>query len=70
MELKAVPHEMIRNLRNDMYVVPGAAVMKVRQASLSDSDAEVLKNYKSHIDKARDFLAGSRWLLSASEWER
>jgi len=59
-QLRAVPQEMVRNLRNDMYVVSeGLRLMqKTGNPHFSDSDAAVLKNYKSHIDKATKFIPG------------
>jgi PiT family inorganic phosphate transporter len=57
-DMKAVPHEMVRNIRNDMYVVSeGLRLMqKSGNPKFSDEDAAVIKNYKSHVDKATKFI--------------
>src|SRR5215813_4886471 len=57
-ELKAVPHEHVRNFRNDMYLMSEA--LRIMQKSgkplLAAADVDVLKNYKKHIDKATRFI--------------
>jgi PiT family inorganic phosphate transporter len=57
-QLRAVPPEMIRNFRNDMYVISeGLRLMqKTGNPKFSDADLAVLKNYKAHIDNATKFI--------------
>ena len=57
-ELAAVPHERVRNFRNDMYLVSEALrlVQKSGKPQFAATDAAVLKNYKGHIDKATRFI--------------
>jgi len=57
-QLKAVPQDKVRNFRNDMYVVSeGLRLMqKQKGLNLSSADADVLKNYKAHIDNATKFI--------------
>jgi inorganic phosphate transporter, PiT family len=57
-DLKAVPQDQVRNFRNDLYVVSEALrlMQKLKQPTFSDADAAVLKNYKSHVDKATKFI--------------
>jgi len=59
-QLKLVPQERVRNFRNDMYVVSEALrlMQKSGNPKFSTADAAVLKNYKSHIDKATKFIPG------------
>ena len=45
----SVPHEHVRNFRNDMYLKSG-------KPQLAAADVAVLKNYKGHIDKATRFI--------------
>jgi PiT family inorganic phosphate transporter len=56
--LAAVPHENVRNFRNDMYLVSEALrlMQKAGKPQLAAADAAVLKNYKGHIDKATRFI--------------
>ena len=57
-ELKNVPAEQTRNFRNDLYLV-GEALRLVQKKGvpvISESDADVLKNYKKHIDGATKFI--------------
>jgi PiT family inorganic phosphate transporter len=57
-ELAAVPHEQVRNFRNDMYLMSeGIRLMqKSKKPEMSAGDVAILKNYKSHIDKATRFI--------------
>jgi inorganic phosphate transporter, PiT family len=57
-ELAKVPHEQVRNFRNDMYLMSEALrlMQKSAQPQLAAADVAVLKNYKSHIDKATRFI--------------
>ncbi|HEY2901044.1 MAG TPA: inorganic phosphate transporter [Polyangia bacterium] len=59
-ELKHVPAANTRNFRNDMYLVSEALrlVEKTPQASIGPADADVLKNYRKHLDKATKFIPG------------
>ncbi len=56
--LSKVPPERTRNFRNDMYLVSEALrlMQKSGQPQLAAADADVLKNYKGHIDKATRFI--------------
>ena len=56
--LALVPRDKVRNFRNDMYIVSEALrlMQKSGKPELSADDAAVLKNYKSHIDKATKFI--------------
>jgi inorganic phosphate transporter, PiT family len=57
-ELSKVPHAQVRNFRNDMYLVSEAIrlMQKSGTPKLAAADIAVLKNYKSHIDKATRFI--------------
>jgi PiT family inorganic phosphate transporter len=57
-ELKHVPPAQTRNFRNDMYLVSEALRLmdKSKQPTMSAADADVLKNYRKHIDKATKFI--------------
>jgi inorganic phosphate transporter, PiT family len=57
-ELAKVPREQVRNFRNDMYVVSEAIrlMQKSGKPTFAAADVAVLKNYKSHIDKATRFI--------------
>jgi PiT family inorganic phosphate transporter len=57
-ELKYVPADKTRNFRNDLYLVGEAIrlVQKTGQPALSTADAEVVKNYKKHVDQATKFI--------------
>jgi inorganic phosphate transporter, PiT family len=57
-ELAQVPHEQVRNFRNDMYLVSEALrlMQKSGKPTFAPADVAVLKNYKSHIDKATRFI--------------
>ncbi len=56
--LAAVPHDQVRNFRNDMYLVSEAIrlMQKSGKPAISAGDAAILKNYKGHIDKATRFI--------------
>src|SRR5208282_2833816 len=53
-----VPNTQVRNFRNDMYLVSEAIrlMLKSGKPAIAAADAAVLKNYKSHIDKATRFI--------------
>ncbi|HXO60287.1 MAG TPA: inorganic phosphate transporter [Candidatus Acidoferrales bacterium] len=57
-QLSAVPHDQVRNFRNDMYLMSeGIRLMqKSKKPEMSATDVAVLKNYKGHIDKATRFI--------------
>jgi inorganic phosphate transporter, PiT family len=57
-DLAAVPHEHVRNFRNDMYLVSEAIriMQKSGKPVIATADAAILKNYKGHIDKATRFI--------------
>jgi PiT family inorganic phosphate transporter len=57
-QLPAVPHEHVRNFRNDMYLMSeGIRLMqKSKTPEMSSGDVAVLKNYKVHIDRATRFI--------------
>jgi PiT family inorganic phosphate transporter len=57
-QLAAVPHEHVRNFRNDMYLVSEALrlMQKSGKPQLAAADVAVLKNYKGHIDRATRFI--------------
>ena len=57
-ELAAVPRTQVRNFRNDMYLVSEALrlMQKSGKPALAAADVAVLKNYKTHIDKATRFI--------------
>ncbi len=57
-ELKNVPAEQTRNFRNDMYLVGEALrfMDKAHEPTIGPADADVLKNYRKHIDKATKFI--------------
>jgi inorganic phosphate transporter, PiT family len=57
-ELKAVPQDKVRNFRNDLYVVSEALrlMQKSHVPEFSAADADVLKNYKKHVDNATKFI--------------
>jgi inorganic phosphate transporter, PiT family len=57
-ELAAVPHDQVRNFRNDMYLVSEAIrlMQKSHKPEFSAADTAILKNYKGHIDRATRFI--------------
>ncbi|HVZ89001.1 MAG TPA: inorganic phosphate transporter [Polyangia bacterium] len=57
-ELKNVPAAKTRNFRNDMYLISEAlrTMDKAHQPTISAEDADVLKNYRKHLDKATKFI--------------
>jgi PiT family inorganic phosphate transporter len=57
-ELSKVPHTQVRNFRNDMYLVSEAIrlMQKSGKPAIAAADLAVLKNYKTHIDKATRFI--------------
>src|SRR6516225_5085257 len=57
-ELALVPQTQVRNFRNDMYLVSEALrlMQKSGKPVFAAADVAVLKNYKSHIDKATRFI--------------
>jgi PiT family inorganic phosphate transporter len=57
-ELRNVPADQTRNFRNDLYLVgEGLRLMhKTGKPAVTAHDAEVLKNYKKHVDNATKFI--------------
>jgi PiT family inorganic phosphate transporter len=57
-ELKNVPPEQTRNFRNDLYIVSEALrfMDKAHTPTIGAADAEVLKNYRKHVDKSTKFI--------------
>jgi PiT family inorganic phosphate transporter len=57
-ELRNVPEEMVRNFRNDMYLVSEALrlIKKQGMPDISAADWKILDNYKKHVDKATKFI--------------
>jgi inorganic phosphate transporter, PiT family len=57
-DLAKVPHEQVRNFRNDMYLTSEALrlMQKSGKPEIAAGDLAILKNYKSHIDKATRFI--------------
>jgi PiT family inorganic phosphate transporter len=57
-ELKAVPQDQVRNFRNDMYLASEALrlMQKSGMPVLATADVAILKNYKSHVDRATRFI--------------
>jgi PiT family inorganic phosphate transporter len=57
-ELSKVPHDKVRNFRNDMYLISEALrlMQKSGQPALAAADVSVLKNYKTHVDRATRFI--------------
>jgi PiT family inorganic phosphate transporter len=56
--LSKVPADRTRNFRNDMYLVSEALrlMQTSGQPGITAADADVLKNYKKHIDTATRFI--------------
>src|SRR6201987_6226890 len=57
-DLARVPNEQVRNFRNDMYLTSEALriMQKSGKPHLAAADVAVLKNYKTHIDRATRFI--------------
>jgi PiT family inorganic phosphate transporter len=57
-ELRYVPPTKTRNFRNDMYLISEALRMmdKAHLPAIAPADADVLKNYRRHVDKATKFI--------------
>jgi PiT family inorganic phosphate transporter len=57
-ELGKVPEGLVRNFRNDMYLVSESLrlMKKSGQPDISAADWKVLDNYKKHVDKATKFI--------------
>jgi PiT family inorganic phosphate transporter len=57
-ELKNVPADQTRNFRNDLYLVGEGLrlIQKKGVPAVSATDADVLKNYKKHVDSATKFI--------------
>jgi PiT family inorganic phosphate transporter len=58
-ELKNVPQDQVRNLRNDMYLVSEALrlMKKTQKPAISPTDWTILDNYKkNHVDLAAKFI--------------
>jgi PiT family inorganic phosphate transporter len=57
-DLKNVPQDRVRNFRNDMYLASEAIrlIQKSGKPVFAAADVAVLKNYKSHVDRATRFI--------------
>jgi PiT family inorganic phosphate transporter len=57
-ELRSVPADQTRNFRNDLYLVGEALrlMQKSHEVTITAADADVLKNYKRHVDGATKFI--------------
>jgi PiT family inorganic phosphate transporter len=57
-ELRNVPVDKTRNFRNDMYLISESLRLmdKSHLPAIAPADADVLKNYKKHLDKATKFI--------------
>ncbi len=57
-ELKKVPGDLVRNFRNDLYLVSEALriTAKSGKPNFSAADAAVLANYKKHVDQSTKFI--------------
>ena len=57
-DLSKVPHDKVRNFRNDMYLADEALrlMQKSGKPEFAAADAAILKNYKSHVDRATRFI--------------
>ena len=57
-ELAKVPNDKVRNFRNDMYLASEALrlMQKSGKPQLATADVAILKNYKSHVDRATRFI--------------
>ncbi len=57
-ELAKIPHDRVRNFRNDLYVVSEALrlMQKTHQPTISATDWQGLANYKKHVDNATKFI--------------
>jgi PiT family inorganic phosphate transporter len=57
-ELAKVPHDQVRNFRNDMYLVSEAfrLMQKNKHGNISKADWDLLGNYKKHVDNATRFI--------------
>jgi inorganic phosphate transporter, PiT family len=57
-ELAKVPHDQVRNFRNDMYLISEALrlVQRSGKPAFPAADLSVLKNYKTHVDRATRFI--------------
>jgi len=60
-ELGKIPHDRVRNFRNDMYVASEALRLMKKShqpanPAISEKDWEGLDNYKRHVDNATKFI--------------
>jgi PiT family inorganic phosphate transporter len=57
-ELAKVPHDRVRNFRNDMYLTSEAfrLMQKNKQGDISNADWGIISNYKKHIDYSTRFI--------------
>jgi len=57
-ELKNVPNDRVRNFRNDLYLVSEALRLTAKSGkpAFSAADADVLANYKKHVDRSTRFI--------------
>jgi len=57
-EMSKIPHDRVRNFRNDMYLISEALrlMKKSGQPAISAADTAILTNYKKHIDHSTRFI--------------
>ena len=57
-DLAKVPNDQVRNFRNDMYLASEALriMQKSGKPKLATADVAILRNYKTHIDRATRFI--------------
>jgi inorganic phosphate transporter, PiT family len=57
-DLAKVPNDQVRNFRNDMYLASEAIrlMLKSGKPQMAAADVAILKNYKSHLDRATRFI--------------
>ncbi|MFZ0480782.1 MAG: inorganic phosphate transporter, partial [Terriglobales bacterium] len=57
-DLANVPHDRVRNFRNDMYVVSEALrlIKKNHPNTINAADWQALDNYKTHVDASTRFI--------------
>jgi PiT family inorganic phosphate transporter len=57
-DLKNVPQQRVRNFRNDMYLASEALRLMQKSGTpvFAAADVAILKNYKSHVDRATRFI--------------
>jgi PiT family inorganic phosphate transporter len=57
-DLARVPNDQVRNFRNDMYLASEAIriMQKSGKPQMAAADVAILKNYKTHLDRATRFI--------------